>query len=135
MKGKVGRNDPCPCGSGKKYKNCCLKKETHAGIQFLDPLITLRTCAWCGKEIPEDSEIFSLSARARAGKNIEQFAGKAFYIHLLWTPRSIAVVIPTNESQAKKEGKDMLFSICSESCGRELKTALNKEIDIIASLN
>ena len=25
-KGKlVGRNDPCPCGSGKKYKNCCGK--------------------------------------------------------------------------------------------------------------
>jgi uncharacterized protein YecA (UPF0149 family) len=20
----VGRNDPCPCGSGKKYKKCCL---------------------------------------------------------------------------------------------------------------
>ena len=24
-KNKVGRNDPCPCGSGKKYKNCCGK--------------------------------------------------------------------------------------------------------------
>lgn len=23
---KVGRNDPCPCGSGKKYKKCCLGK-------------------------------------------------------------------------------------------------------------
>jgi hypothetical protein len=23
---KLGRNDPCPCGSGKKYKNCCLGK-------------------------------------------------------------------------------------------------------------
>jgi SEC-C motif domain protein len=23
---KVGRNDPCPCGSGKKYKQCCLGK-------------------------------------------------------------------------------------------------------------
>lgn len=23
---KIGRNDPCPCGSGKKYKQCCLKK-------------------------------------------------------------------------------------------------------------
>ena len=22
-KPKVGRNDPCPCGSGKKYKKCC----------------------------------------------------------------------------------------------------------------
>jgi len=26
-KAKVGRNDPCPCGSGKKYKNCCGKDE------------------------------------------------------------------------------------------------------------
>ncbi|OAA93065.1 SEC-C metal-binding domain-containing protein [Clostridium coskatii] len=25
-KTKVGRNDPCPCGSGKKYKQCCGKK-------------------------------------------------------------------------------------------------------------
>jgi len=24
----VGRNDPCPCGSGKKYKKCCLSKDT-----------------------------------------------------------------------------------------------------------
>ena len=24
---KVGRNDPCPCGSGKKYKNCCGRKQ------------------------------------------------------------------------------------------------------------
>lgn len=23
---RVGRNDPCPCGSGKKYKHCCLAK-------------------------------------------------------------------------------------------------------------
>jgi uncharacterized protein YecA (UPF0149 family) len=22
----VGRNDPCPCGSGKKFKNCCERK-------------------------------------------------------------------------------------------------------------
>ncbi len=27
---KVGRNDPCPCGSGKKYKRCCLPKEEEA---------------------------------------------------------------------------------------------------------
>src|SRR5699024_7549775 len=26
----VGRNDPCPCGSGKKYKKCCLNKEEAA---------------------------------------------------------------------------------------------------------
>ncbi len=27
---KVGRNDPCPCGSGKKYKKCCLFKPNEA---------------------------------------------------------------------------------------------------------
>lgn len=26
LKVKVGRNDPCPCGSGKKFKKCCLNK-------------------------------------------------------------------------------------------------------------
>ncbi len=25
--GHVGRNDACPCGSGKKYKQCCLRKQ------------------------------------------------------------------------------------------------------------
>src|SRR5262245_20785951 len=24
---KIGRSEPCPCGSGKKYKKCCLLKE------------------------------------------------------------------------------------------------------------
>lgn len=24
---KIGRNEPCPCGSGKKYKNCCMRKD------------------------------------------------------------------------------------------------------------
>ncbi|NTV33733.1 MAG: SPASM domain-containing protein, partial [Deltaproteobacteria bacterium] len=27
----VGRNDPCPCGSGKKYKKCCMGKSTAVG--------------------------------------------------------------------------------------------------------
>ena len=29
-KARVGRNDPCPCGSGKKYKNCCLDKDLNS---------------------------------------------------------------------------------------------------------
>lgn len=28
LRPKIGRNDPCPCGSGKKYKKCCMGKET-----------------------------------------------------------------------------------------------------------
>ena len=35
----IGRNDPCPCGSGKKYKKCCLGKTTssHPNLSPSDP--------------------------------------------------------------------------------------------------
>jgi tetratricopeptide (TPR) repeat protein len=29
---KTGRNDPCPCGSAKKYKHCCLEKDRAADL-------------------------------------------------------------------------------------------------------
>jgi tetratricopeptide (TPR) repeat protein len=34
---KTGRNAPCPCGSGKKYKLCCLERETEAPTDFPSP--------------------------------------------------------------------------------------------------
>jgi hypothetical protein len=33
MKNKIGRNDPCPCGSGKKFKKCCAQKGFEPGRQ------------------------------------------------------------------------------------------------------
>ena len=29
---KIGPNDPCPCGSGKKYKKCCMQKDKASGM-------------------------------------------------------------------------------------------------------
>jgi len=34
-KTKTGRNDPCPCGSGRKYKKCCLHKYRDARLEEL----------------------------------------------------------------------------------------------------
>jgi hypothetical protein len=38
---KVGRNDPCPCGSGKKFKKCCEMKQRHKKInaQLLSAIV------------------------------------------------------------------------------------------------
>lgn len=33
MTDKVRRNDPCPCGSGKKYKKCCMRRPQQAEAQ------------------------------------------------------------------------------------------------------
>ena len=32
---KIGRNDPCPCGSGKKYKKCCLVTQATAARMYI----------------------------------------------------------------------------------------------------
>ncbi|MGE0043242.1 MAG: SEC-C metal-binding domain-containing protein [Vicinamibacterales bacterium] len=32
---RAGRNDACPCGSGKKFKRCCATKESAAGTSKL----------------------------------------------------------------------------------------------------
>lgn len=34
---KIGRNEPCPCGSGKKYKNCCLNSGKYEQHYELSP--------------------------------------------------------------------------------------------------
>jgi hypothetical protein len=47
---KVGRNDPCPCGSGKKYKHCCYAKDS---VKHDDPVVE---AAETESEEPEDTE-------------------------------------------------------------------------------
>jgi len=63
-KSSAGRNDPCPCGSGKKYKKCCLDKDradsgggqTPAASKF-DPAILPRI--WDESAVSEDLGILS----------------------------------------------------------------------------
>ena len=33
MDKKIGRNDPCPCGSGKKFKQCCFLTKGGSGVK------------------------------------------------------------------------------------------------------
>ena len=37
---KIGRNDPCPCGSGKKYKQCCLKRMNRSEYDMIREAVT-----------------------------------------------------------------------------------------------
>ncbi|MEE2756738.1 MAG: type I methionyl aminopeptidase [Myxococcota bacterium] len=40
--GKIGRNDPCWCGSGKKYKKCCYGKLPIGGVQTMSKLLPVK---------------------------------------------------------------------------------------------
>lgn len=53
---KTGRNAPCPCGSGKKYKKCCLAKEEEARRSSLEDQEKKQLRA--NRQIEEDAELF-----------------------------------------------------------------------------
>lgn len=45
MADEPGRNDPCPCGSGKKYKHCCMKSTSWIPSSIQSYLFTGLTLA------------------------------------------------------------------------------------------
>lgn len=57
---KVGRNDPCPCGSGKKYKKCCLSGHEEAR-----------------KSLPPD-QLQAMAERAKAKETLHKDVEKGF---------------------------------------------------------
>ncbi|WP_100934803.1 YecA family protein [Candidatus Chlamydia corallus] len=57
MSKKINRNDLCPCGSNKKYKQCCLKKEEQTARYTTE-----------GK-FKFSAEVFSSSGQGKAGEN------------------------------------------------------------------
>ena len=66
---KIGRNDPCPCGSGKKYKKCCVGKNvpTQPASSILPPGLDLHPYAIAKIiENPDPQIQASLSRRDRA---------------------------------------------------------------------
>ena len=55
---KINRNDSCPCGSGKKYKHCCLKKDkiAHQYSSGVRPVISCLTLMRMELEMKDDPE-------------------------------------------------------------------------------
>lgn len=51
---KIGRNESCPCGSGKKYKKCCLAKEQGKASRLRDESTVAKSALdWLGGQYPE----------------------------------------------------------------------------------
>ena len=91
MKTKIGRNDLCPCGSGKKYKRCCLDKDEadNANPDFEDPFAPdlnsedIVKCLHCGDEYKEKEIKWSKTTDMWVCKNYPRCdgTGLGFDIH------------------------------------------------------
>ena len=72
--GRIGRNELCPCGSGSKYKRCCLRQhQANTAVSSLGQLkISLQT------------EIERIQAAARSGDEVVRELG----VFILWSTRT-----------------------------------------------
>ena len=65
---KVGRNDPCPCGSGKKYKKCCIEKDQESAQVIPKPQDTRPSgeALQPRTDMPLDPHVEAINARWEA---------------------------------------------------------------------
>ncbi|MGC8718773.1 MAG: SEC-C metal-binding domain-containing protein [Thermodesulforhabdaceae bacterium] len=75
--GKISRNDPCPCGSGKKYKKCCMPiheeiKKTMPKDELLRREQQARTKKWLEQEIQKGFDMLFKEEFSRALKHAEK---------------------------------------------------------------
>ncbi|PYV43197.1 MAG: hypothetical protein DMG06_11570 [Acidobacteria bacterium] len=90
----------------------------------------LTTCGWCGQTIPEDVEVFGSGAKVRSDFDLSPHEGQIIEIALTRSPKLLLAAVATRDSEAKKQGNDLVFMTCSDQCGKDLKMAMEQEVEI-----
>jgi hypothetical protein len=127
--------DACP-EEKDEFGDCgVLPADCPTILEWQSKLATERltgTCAWCGGPIEEGSEIFGTGAKIREGIDFVQSSGQdGFLLEVTIAGRRVPTVVTGKDSEARKQGNDLMFMTCSMSCAEELKDALERERDII----
>lgn len=89
-------------------------------------------CGWCNREIGEEGDRITINARFRDKKLYRKHEGTTISFTLADAKRTVVAFVVTRDSPAKKEGKDVLFQVCSDRCGLELTGTMCKELDLLS---
>jgi hypothetical protein len=88
----------------------------------------IKRCGWCGKRIPQDAEVFGLRCKYMPGTDISGPETRAIALYVHAVRRWVPAIVPAQGSPAKQEGTDLVFAVCSDSCGKSLKAALAEKL-------
>lgn len=89
-------------------------------------------CAWCKGAIPEGEEVFGTGAKIREGIDFVQGLGQeGFLMEVTIAGKRVPTIVTGRDSEARKQGNDLMFMTCSAECAEDLKEALEHERDII----
>jgi hypothetical protein len=89
-------------------------------------------CGWCNRKIGEEGERIAIKARFRDNKVYRKNEGRMISFALADAGRTVVAYVVTGDSPAKKEGKEVIFQVCSDRCGLELSSAISKEMNLLS---
>ena len=88
----------------------------------------LRNCAWCESQITDHMEVFGFGAKLKPDVDLSEYEGHCIQIGLVSEEKSVYMIVTGQGSEAKNDGKDAMFLVCSEKCAKKLKSVLENEI-------
>jgi hypothetical protein len=90
----------------------------------------LSRCAWCQSYITDDMEVFGFGAKLKPNVDLSEYESHCIQIDLVSEEKPVYMMVTAQGSEAKSGGRDCMFLVCSEGCGKKLKKVLEKEISL-----
>ena len=90
----------------------------------------LSKCAWCQNQINDHMEVLGLGAKLNPDTDLSGYESHCIQIVLVSEEKPVYMMVTAQGSEAKNDGNDCMFLICSDSCGKKLKSVLEKEISL-----
>ena len=90
----------------------------------------LSKCTWCHCQINDHMEVLGLGAKLNPDVDLSEYESHCIQIGLVSEEKPIYMMVTAQGSEARDNGNDGMFLICSEKCGKKLKATLEKEISL-----
>ncbi len=84
-------------------------------------------CAYCECKLRSGAEVYGLGVRLKEELEYPGAVGRSMTVELPIQGRELECMLTADGSQAKQEGWDLIFMVCSEECGTALKAILEEE--------
>jgi hypothetical protein len=88
----------------------------------------LSKCAWCQNHINAHVEVLSVGAKLKPDVDLSEYESHCIQIGLVSEEKPVYMMVTAQGSEARSDGNDCMFLVCSEGCGKKLKRVLEKEI-------
>ena len=90
----------------------------------------LSKCTWCHSQINDHMEVLGLGAKLNPEVDLSEYESHCIQIGLISEEKPVYMMITAEGSEAKTDGNDCMFLVCSEGCAKKLKSVLEKEISV-----